>query len=125
MRDQVKLFKALSSAPRLDIVRLLKEHPQCVNAMAKRLGLSQSAASQHLRILRDAGLVKAKKRGNWMHYEMPAQALVQCGQILAGIFGVGVKPVKTGRGDRHCPPALLKECGPKKKRFAKNQGEGR
>ncbi len=111
MSDEARLFKALSSEPRLEIVRLLKEHPQCVNALAQRLGMTQSAVSQHLRVLREAGLAKGRKRGNWMHYEIPPTNLEQCGRTLAGVFGIAIKPVKPGRGDRNCPPVLLKECG--------------
>lgn len=109
--DKVKLFKALSSRPRLEIVRLLKEHPQCVNALAKRLGLTQSAASQHLRVLREAGLVRSRKRGYWMHYEMPVENLERCGRVLAETFGFGIKPASPARGHRNCPPVLLKKCG--------------
>jgi len=110
MQDNVKVFKALSSGPRLKIVRLLKEHPQCVNAIAQRLGMTQSAVSQHLRILKEAGLVLGLKRGNWMHYEMPAESLEKCGRALAEIFGVAIKPSKRSEGTRNCPPPLLKEC---------------
>jgi len=110
MQDNVKVFKALSSEPRLKIVRLLKEHPQCVNAVAKRLGMTQSAVSQHLRILKEAGLVRGLKRGNWMHYEMPVEGLEKCGRALADVFGVGIKPQKPSAGTRNCPPSLLKDC---------------
>jgi ArsR family transcriptional regulator len=110
MQDNVKVFKALSSEPRLKIVRLLKEHPQCVNAVAKRLGMTQSAVSQHLRILKEAGLVRGLKRGNWMHYEMPLESLEKCGRALAEVFGVGIKPQKTSEGSLNCPPSLLKDC---------------
>ncbi|MGA2587103.1 MAG: metalloregulator ArsR/SmtB family transcription factor [Candidatus Aminicenantales bacterium] len=110
MLDKVKVFKALSSESRLKIVRLLKEHPQCVNAIAKRLGMTQSAVSQHLRILKEAGLVRGLKRGNWMHYEMPVESLKNCGRVLAEVFGVGIKLKKITDGNLNCPPSLLKDC---------------
>jgi len=110
MQDNVKVFKALSSEPRLKIVRLLKEHPQCVNAIAKRLDMTQAAVSQNLRILREAGLARGLKRGNWMHYEMPAEGLQKCGRALAEVFGVAVKPKKIADGRSNCPPSLLKDC---------------
>ena len=110
MKDTIQMFKALSSGPRLEIVRLLREHPQCVNALAARLGMSQSAVSQNLRVLKEAGLTRGVKRGNWMHYEMPAGALEESGHILAEVFGLDVQPRKPGSGTRNCPPPLLKEC---------------
>jgi ArsR family transcriptional regulator len=110
MQNKVKVFKAFSSEPRLKIVRLLKEHPQCVNAIAERLGMTQSAVSQHLRILKEAGLVRGMKRGNWMHYEMHVESLEKCGRALAEIFGVGIKPKKITDGSLNCPPSLLSDC---------------
>jgi ArsR family transcriptional regulator len=110
MYDNVKVFKALSSEPRLKIVRLLKEHPRCVNAIAERLGMTQSAVSQHLRILREAGLVRGLKRGNWMHYEMPVESLHKCGRALADVFGAPIKPKKITNGSLNCPPSLMNDC---------------
>ena len=110
MQDKVKVFKALSSESRLKIVRLLKEHPQCVNAIAKRLSMTQSAVSQHLRILKEAGLVRGLKRGNRMHYEMPLKSLENCGRALAEVFGVGIKSKKITDGSLNCPPSLLRDC---------------
>ncbi len=110
MQDHIKVFKALSSESRLKVIRLLKEHPQCVNAVAKRLGMTQSAVSQHLRILKEAGLVRGKKRGNWMHYEISSENLERYGRAMAEVFGVWVKPKKAADGSLNCPPVLLKEC---------------
>lgn len=110
MKDQVKVFKALSSGPRLDMLRLLKEHPQCVNAIASRLRMTQPAVSQNLRLLKEAGLVKATKKGNWMHYEIDQRALDRHGKAMAELFGVWFKPQKAIEGTRNCPPEVLKEC---------------
>ena len=72
-----RIFKALSVETRVRIVRLLKERALCVNALAARLGVSQSAVSQHLRILRDVGLVTPEKRGYWVHYRLNEETLSQ------------------------------------------------
>jgi DNA-binding transcriptional ArsR family regulator len=73
--ELVGVLKALSAGPRLKIVRLLKARTLCVNAITARLGMTQSAVSQHLRVLREAGLVRAEKRGYWMHYSVDRKAL--------------------------------------------------
>ncbi len=62
------IFSLFSSATRIEILQLLKRHPMCVGALATRLGITQGAVSQHLRILRDARLVAADKRGYYVHY---------------------------------------------------------
>jgi len=110
MKNQVKVFKALSSEPRLDMLRLLKEHTQCVKGIASRLRMTQPAVSQNLRLLKEAGLVKASKKGNWMHYEIDQGALERHGKAMAELFGVWFKPQKAIEGTRNCPQDVLKEC---------------
>ncbi len=68
MQQLAKVFKALSDANRLKIFILLSSRTLCVNALVNHLAISQSAVSQHLRVLREAGLVNSEKRGYWMHY---------------------------------------------------------
>jgi len=70
--EQAELFSALADPTRLKLLKLLKcQHPSealCVNALATLLGVSQSAVSQHLRVLRATGLVKGERRGYHVHY---------------------------------------------------------
>ena len=68
-------LKALADEKRLKILRMLLNADLCVGALAKHLGISKPAVSQHLRILRKAGLVKGEKRGYWTHYTVERQAL--------------------------------------------------
>ena len=88
MADLVKTLKALSSDPRLKMFRLLKERVLCVKAITAKLGMTQSAVSQHLRVLKEAGLVKAEKRGYWMHYAVGREALAECGSMIGKLFDV-------------------------------------
>jgi len=64
---QATLFGALSDPTRLKLLRLLSQQKEpnalCVNALAYQLGVTQSAISQHLRLLKSAGLVKGERRG--------------------------------------------------------------
>jgi DNA-binding transcriptional ArsR family regulator len=79
----VEIFKALSDPTRLKLVKMLndcepgicKGGPLCVNALAQRLNITQSAVSQHLRILRQAGLVRGVREGAFMHYSLDADGL--------------------------------------------------
>jgi len=65
-----RIFKVLSVEARVEIVRMLKVRPLCVGALSVRLNITQGAVSQHLRILRDAGLVIPEKRGYYVHYRL-------------------------------------------------------
>lgn len=63
-------FKALADGTRLDIFRLIaaQAEPICVCDIVDRFEVSQPTISHHLKVLRDAGLVTATKRGIWAYY---------------------------------------------------------
>ncbi|HEX6476062.1 MAG TPA: metalloregulator ArsR/SmtB family transcription factor [Acidimicrobiales bacterium] len=64
------LLRALGTPHRLAIVLLLAERPRCVHELVDDLGISPSLASQHLRVLRSAGLVTAARRGKETVYTL-------------------------------------------------------
>jgi len=69
------VLRALSNPSRLRIVRLLRERSLCVNALTARLSISQPAVSQHLAILKGAGLVEDERCGKKVHYRLDASRL--------------------------------------------------
>ena len=71
----IKALKALADERRLEILRKLLNSDLCVGALARHLGVSKPAVSQHLQILRKAGLVLGEKRGYWTHYMVDRHAL--------------------------------------------------
>jgi ArsR family transcriptional regulator len=75
MPDLLKIMKSLSDKTRLNLVKLFLEHDFCVGALARRLSVSESAVSQHLKVLRTAGLVKGDKRGYFTHYYVNRELL--------------------------------------------------
>jgi DNA-binding transcriptional ArsR family regulator len=78
MKESAELFKILSVDKRIEIIELLKKEPLSVNALAKALGITQSAVSQHLRVLKGAGLVKDERRGYWIYYSLNRDTLEKC-----------------------------------------------
>ena len=77
MNSLTHIFKALGDDTRLRIIDLLLTHDLCVGALAKRLGISEPAVSQHLKVMRKAGLVKGEKRGYWTHYSIDRNTLYE------------------------------------------------
>lgn len=68
-----ELFKALGDPTRLNVLQLLTLNPErhlCVGAIARRLGVTQPAVSQHLKVLKFLGLVKASRDGYHIHYSI-------------------------------------------------------
>ena len=86
-----RIFKALSSDTRVRIVQLLAGRALCVGALSARLDVTQGAVSQHLRILREAGLVVAEKRGCYVHYRLAEKALTRFSSEVAGLLGTSQK----------------------------------
>jgi len=70
LEPAAELFKTLSSASRLKLLRILSAGPCTVSDLADRSGLSQPLVSQHLRTLRLAGLVSVQRSGREARYEV-------------------------------------------------------
>ena len=95
IEEFAEIFKALSDPTRLRLVKLLgdcmpgacKEGQLCVNALSHRLGVTQSAVSQHLRILKHAGLVRGERHGSFMHYSLDPGGVEKCKAGLNEAFG--------------------------------------
>ncbi len=82
MKDKLKLmagiFKALSDARRLQIIKMLAsemEESLCVTDVAQKLGISQPAASQHIRVLKQAGFLEEKRKGFRVFYTVNLDVL--------------------------------------------------
>lgn len=88
METMLTRLQALFDQRRLKILAMLQQQDLCVEALAKRLGISQSAVSQHLRILREAGLVKGEKRGYYTHYQVDAQQLKATAESITNLSAV-------------------------------------
>ena len=70
MNELVTVFKALSDETRLRIVKLLDKGELCVCDIVAALDLAQPKVSFHLGVLKDAGLIKDRKQGRWIHYRL-------------------------------------------------------
>jgi len=91
MRDAdelARVFKVLSTPARVRIVQLLLRRALCVGALSHHLGVTQGAVSQHLRVLRDAGLVSPERRGYFIHYSVNEATLARWKQLTAGLFDI-------------------------------------
>lgn len=66
----VDLFKALGSDKRIEILRLLFEAPRCVHELCGEIKISQPLTSQHLRILRDAHIIRVERKGRENVYHL-------------------------------------------------------
>jgi ArsR family transcriptional regulator, arsenate/arsenite/antimonite-responsive transcriptional repressor len=90
--EQAAFFKVLSDPTRLELVKLLSRQPKsstlCVNALAYHLGITQSAVSQHLRVLKSMGLVEGERRGYRVHYFINPAAIKRGRNFIASTLEI-------------------------------------
>lgn len=70
LENAAQTLKLLGDKTRLTIMGLIKNGECCVCEFVEVLQMSQPSISQHLRKLRDAGLVKEQRRGQWIFYSL-------------------------------------------------------
>jgi ArsR family transcriptional regulator len=90
---QAALFSALSAESRVRIVQLLSKDTLCVGALSRATGITAGAVSQHLRVLKSAGLVAAERRGYFIHYRLAPGAT---GSLRTALVAV-LNPKKAAR----------------------------
>jgi ArsR family transcriptional regulator len=104
--EQAAIFSALADPTRLKLLRLLcRQHDPnalCVNALAGLLGVTQSAVSQHLRVLKTISLVKGERRGNHIHYFVNHDALEKYRELTSAALSVE-EPEKGAACQEYCP----------------------
>ncbi|ESU32100.1 hypothetical protein G3A_13265 [Bacillus sp. 17376] len=73
MDQAAAILKLLGDKTRLTMMRILADHDCCVCEFVAMFDASQPAISQHIRKLKDAGLVKESRRGQWVFYSLNRQ----------------------------------------------------
>src|SRR3972149_11547692 len=85
-----EIFKVLAVETRVKIIDLLKsEGPLGAKNIAGRLGITPAAVSQHLKILKQAGLVRNERKGYWIPYSIDEEALESCREVLNEVCTCG------------------------------------
>ena len=87
-----KILKALGDPKRFLLLQLMSNRSYCVRALASKSCLSESAVSQHLKTLREAGLVYGIKKGYYTHYSLDKAVLETVIRELAQIRDAQRKP---------------------------------
>ncbi len=85
MLSLIDTSKALADEKRYTLLCLLLRHDYCVGSLSRQLGITESAVSQHLKTLREAGLVSGEKRGYFTHYRVDRAVLASMGEALIAL----------------------------------------
>lgn len=86
LNTAVSVIKMLSNPSRLAALCLMMEREVSVNELAKEVGLSQSALSQHLKILRDEGLVSVRRDHRTVYYQTSDEKLLKLIQLMKELY---------------------------------------
>jgi ArsR family transcriptional regulator len=101
-----RFFQALGDKTRLRLLNLMGDQEICVCYFVEILGSPQPKISRHLKYLRGAGMVSARREGKWMHYRIVMPPHAGAAQILRQTLGA-LKEEKAMQGDR---AKLAKAC---------------
>ena len=103
-----KILRALGEPKRFRLLQLMAERGYCVRALARQSYLSESAVSQHLKTLREAGLVYGVKKGYYTHYCLDKAAL---GRFIAELERIRDTERKPCDGPFYgCPESEYLRC---------------
>lgn len=87
-----KLLKAMGNAKRLEILYHLADKEMNVGQLEKVVGLSQSALSQHLAILREENIVKTRREAQTIYYSIKGDKVSKLLQLLDNLYNMPYKP---------------------------------
>jgi DNA-binding transcriptional ArsR family regulator len=90
----VEAFEAIAQPTRRRIMRLLADGELSAGAVASRFAVTQPAISQHLRVLREAGLVDERRDGTRRLYRVRPEGLADLHEFLAELLPVGLERLK-------------------------------
>jgi DNA-binding transcriptional ArsR family regulator len=89
------VLKALAEPRRQQILRLVRATPRSVGEIAEQIDITQQAVSQHLQVLKDAGLVAARQHGTRRLYAIRPDGLESLDRFLAELWPTGLQRLKT------------------------------
>jgi ArsR family transcriptional regulator len=95
MASTAQRFQALSDPTRLRILELLAGGERCVCQLTDATGAAQSRLSFHLKALRQAGLLKARRSGRWMYYSVDLEGVAGGASYLENLSERAVKQAPT------------------------------
>ena len=85
--DEAEVLRALGHPLRLKIMRRLAQQPEtCACDFAELFGVRQPTVSQHLKVLRDARLVRTRRQGNQICYSIAPESLASIDTLVVELL---------------------------------------
>ena len=106
--NKTLVLKAIADETRMKIITLLLKHNYCVRALARNLEFSEATVSQHLKILRESGLLVGEKRGYFMHYDVERCVLCELADEIKALAHIKRELCSPEKGG--CHPSEQENC---------------
>jgi DNA-binding transcriptional ArsR family regulator len=90
----MEVFEAIAQPKRREILRLLAQGEMSAGEVAARFSVTQPAISQHLKVLREAGLIEARAAGPRRLYRVRPEGLADLHGFLADVMPAGLQRLK-------------------------------
>lgn len=98
--NATEIFKVLSVESRVKIIELLKRRgPLGAKEIGETIGITTAAVSQHLKLLKQTGLVKNKRKGYWIPYSIDEEAMHNCRKLVSEVCSCGCQETKIPSGN--------------------------
>ncbi len=112
MKELLRIFKALSDETRLRILKLFEYGELCVCDIVSALDIIQPKVSFHLGVLKEAGLIKDRKQGKWIHYKIDDSDMFKRFLVLSVLEKISEEEVMEDkkRLDKFLKNKCLKGC---------------
>ena len=88
-KNTALVFKAFCYENRIKILNILSSGEKCACKLLEALSVTQPTLSHHMKILCDAGVVKARKEGKWMYYSLSHEGLRVAEEYLSFLKNTG------------------------------------
>lgn len=99
-KEIYKVFKALGEPTRLKIIKMLSVQGLCVCELSETLDMLQPRVSQHLKILKEAGLIREKKEGYWVCYSLDKEKIEDVWDRFKNFLSADLRELE-GYGEEH------------------------
>ncbi len=106
-----KLFSVIGQPARIQILLVLGEREACVCHLEAALDMRQASISQHLMVLRKAGLVSSQRDGRNIFYHLLCPEILQAVRQVAGIAGIPPEELQS-LGRRPIAGCCCPQCNP-------------
>ena len=104
--ELVQLLKVLGDPTRFRMIELLLERKHCVRSLARAMNISESAVSQHLKMMKEASLVYSEKFGYHTHYFIQQDAM---NYLVQQFTFMQIQSLNLDRNTKNCQCDVRKE----------------